>query len=88
MIETINTKKLSSLLKMLDRNYVTLFKLGNIEIHREIVDNGIHDSVAYDQQYIDNKNEEIQNAIDELKELEEDNLMITDPEEYERSLSV
>ena len=82
----INNKKLSALLKILEKNKVTLFRYGEIEIHRENVDNDVDSNVPYVQVAKKQTEAEMQEAIDELNDLEDENLMITDPEEYERRL--
>lgn len=82
----VNTRKLAAIFGMIKRNNITLFKLGELEIHREIVDNDIENSVAYVREPTGTTDKEIQEAIDELQDIEDDNLMISDPEEYERRL--
>ena len=78
----IDTKKLSAILKMLEKNNITLFKMGELEIHRVIVEKQEINKVTYERGTESKK--EIDEALYELQEIDDENLLITDPEEYER----
>jgi hypothetical protein len=81
-MDSIDTKKLSSILKMLEKNNITLFKMGELEIHRVIVEKQEMNKVTYERATESTK--EIDEALYELQEIDDENLLITDPEEYER----
>lgn len=77
----IDTKKLNDIFKILKRNNVRYFKHGDIEIHLDPPDK---------MKRIGKSNvtkDELEESLQELQELDDENLLINDPEAYERRMA-
>lgn len=77
----IDTKQLNDIFKILKRNNVRYFKHGDIEIHLDPhVNMKRIGSVTV-------KKDDIEESLQELQELDDENLLINDPEAYERRMA-